>query len=195
MKSLLVAAVAALVLAGCATPFSASQSAQPSVMAQNRLLSSPARASNSIASIDGDFRETLSGCQSVLSGFERQALQAKQWSVGIKTIGGLFGAVLLPVAIVKGAADSIVTLFGALSGFANTEESVVSKEALDATAILISRASVITSMQGALTKYYAARSSAPVNTAQMAAATDELRAACITYFIQSPQSGLIDTTQ
>jgi hypothetical protein len=165
------------------------------MMAQSRLLAAPARASNSIASIDGDFRETLAGCQVVLSGFERQANQAKQWAVGIQTAGGLFGSVLLPVAVVRGMAESVVTLFGALSGFANTEVSVIKNEALDATAILISRTSVITSMQAALSKYYAARSSAPVNTAQMAAATDELRAACITYFIQSPQSGLIDTTQ
>jgi hypothetical protein len=161
------------------------------VAAQSRLLA-PSRAANTVSSIDGDFRETLSGCQVVLSGFERQALQAKQWSVGIQTAGGLLGAVLLPVAIVRGMAESVTTLFGTLSGFANTEVSVIKNEALDATAILISRTSVITSMQGALTKYYAARGSTPVNTSQMAAATDELRAACVTYFIQSPQADLID---
>jgi hypothetical protein len=48
-------------------------------------------------------------------------------------------------------------------------------------------------MQTALTDYYAARGQAPVDLDKLAAANDKLRAACVTYVIQSPSADAIDT--
>jgi hypothetical protein len=167
----------ALVLAGCAAApptkvplFSSTRSANPTT----------------------EFNRTLAGCQIVLSGFERQASDARRWSVGIQSAGGLLGAVLLPVAVVKHMAQSVITLLGALSGYANTELSVVRNEGLDAATVLSTRANIIDSMKVALGKHYAAMSTVPLDQAKLAAATDELRAACIAYAIADPNSALID---
>lgn len=145
--------------------------------------------------IDGAFYQTLAGCQTVLTGFENQSTKLKWWGVGLQTAGGVFGSVLLPVAVVKHMAQSVVTLFGSLAGFASTEISVIRNEALDAAAILSQRASVLSAMQGALGEYYTARAVQPLDVAKLQVATQKLKVACITYYVASPNSTpIVDPT-
>lgn len=188
MNKYTIIAVAIFLLTGCA-------STKPPA-APTTLLSAPSlRANASFAAVDKEFYQVLAGCQQVLTGFERQALEAKQWSVGIQSAGGFLGAVLLPVAIVKGMANSVVTLLGSLSGYANTELSVIRNEALDAASVLAQRASVLSAMQAGLKRHFDALGKQPVSTTELQGANDELRVACISYLIASPQADPIMVPQ
>lgn len=142
--------------------------------------------------VDAQFYSTLAGCQTVLVGYDADAREAKRWSVGIQSVGGLLGAVALPVAVVKGMANSVITLLGALSGYANTELSVIKNEALDAASLLAARASTMADMRGVLTRYYSARAEAPMSIAKLQALADELKATCVMYYVASPTSQSID---
>ena len=140
----------------------------------------------SAGEIDGALYQTLVDCQGILVGLEQQSTQLKWWGVGIQTAGGLLGSVLLPVAVVANAAKSTITLLGSLAGFANTELSVVRNEGLGAADVIRTRANVQAGMQIALTKYYTARSTTPVDLNKMGAAVDELKVSCISYALVSP---------
>ena len=142
----------------------------------------------STVDIDAAFYATLNDCQGVLYGFEQQATTLKWWSVGLQTAGGILGSILLPVAVVGGAAKTVIAALGAGAGFTNTEISVVRNEGLGAADVIRTRASVQAGMQVALTKYYVARAERPVDLNKIAASVDELKVACISYWLASPNA-------
>jgi hypothetical protein len=183
---ILLAGIVIFTLAACATT--------PAPVARNYLYQPRPLAAQSTSTIDADFYTTLAGCQSVLTGFEQQSTQAKWWGVGLQTIGGLLGSVLLPIAVVAQRAPSIIAGLGAAAGFTNTEVSVIKNEALDAAALLMSRASVLSGMQTGLTNYYAARSTIPLDLSKLQVAVDQLKVACISYDIASPTAAPIMVT-
>lgn len=174
--------VAVLLLVGCASTPSVTQPARAHLYQPRNL------AVQTITTIDQDFYTTLAGCQSVLTGFEQQSTQAKYWSVGMQTVGGILGSIFLPIAVVGNASKIWITFLGSAAGFTNTELSVVKNEALDATAVLMSRASVLAGMQKGLEDYYRARAAIPLSLDQLQVAVDRLKVACISYDIASPNS-------
>ena len=135
---------------------------------------------------------TLAGCQAVLSGFERDTQARKVQEMQIQTAGGLLGSVIVPLAALRGM-HTMAMLAGTLSGFANTEISVLRDSGLSALASLFSRDSVLVAMKAALAKHYALRAKSPLDYSALQAADDELKVACILYDIQSPTSQPIAT--
>src|SRR5271170_8087154 len=127
MKLLLCAI--ALFLTGCA---SVPAHAPPSLFGGRP----PLNASTPLPDIDVQFYTVLGGCQTVLAGFQQQAQVAKDWGAAVQLVGGLLGSVLLPIAVAKSMAHSVLVGLGAGAGFANTATSVIQNEALDAGSVL-----------------------------------------------------------
>lgn len=179
MKTLLVAFLL-LALGACAT-------VPPPVSPARAYLYQPrAVASRSISSVDTDFYTTLAGCQAVLTGFEQQSIQAKQWSVGMQLAGAIAGSIFAPIAIINGWSQAWTAGLAGFAGFTNTAVSVVRNEALDAASILMSRASVLNGMQRGLEDYYAARATQPIDLGKLQVAVDRLRVSCLAYDLASP---------
>ncbi|MHB8815835.1 MAG: hypothetical protein ACYDAE_21595 [Steroidobacteraceae bacterium] len=144
-----------------------------------------------VPDVDTQFYQTLAGCQAVLQGFEQQSTTLKWWGVGLQTAGGLLGSVFLPMAVVAHRAPIVITALGSLAGFSNTEISVIKNEGLDAASVLMSRASVLAGMQSALTDYYSARSTIPLDLGKLQVASDKLKVACVSYYVASPNAAPI----
>jgi len=176
---ILLAALALLTLAGCATA--------PTVAPSAALFRATAISDKSSpAQVDAAFYRTLADCQVVLTGLEAKSENLKWWGVGLQTAGGLLGSVFLPIAVVRNASQSVVTALGALAGFTNTEISVVRNEALGAASVIEQRARIQGSMQGAITKFYIARDAEPLDRGKISSALAELKVACVSYWIASP---------
>lgn len=180
MKALAAVLIAAM-LVGCATaptvaPLPANALFKPQLLTPT----------SSSASIQTGFVQTLADCQGVLYGFEQQSNNLKWWSVAIQLAGGIVGAIILPAAVVAGTAKSTVAALGGFSGFTNTAISTVRNEGLGAADIIRERASVQAAMQTALTKYYVAIGTEPMSKPQAIAAIDELKVACVSYWLASP---------
>jgi hypothetical protein len=178
---ILLAAIALFTLAGCAIT--------PTTTGQNLLKAR--NVGTTPASADRAFYATLAGCQTVLQGFESQSNTLKWWGVGLQTAGGILGSILLPVAVARGMANSVVVALGASAGFANTEISVVRNEGLGAADVLATRAGVLTAMQAALTKYLPLRAATPLDYAKLQGANDELTVACLSYSLASPSAAAL----
>lgn len=180
MKTLLFA-FALLTLVGCA---SAPAVAPPAALFR----ATPISDKSTAAQVDTAFYRTLADCQTVLTGLEARSTELKWWSVGLQTAGAIAGSILLPIAAVQNAAQSVMVGLGAFAGFTNTEISVVRNEGLGAADVIRQRASIQGNMQSAIGKFYIARDAEPLDRGKISAALAELKVACVSYWIASPSA-------
>lgn len=166
-------------LAGCATA--------PTVAPSAALFRAQSISDKSTAAqVDTVFYRTLADCQVVLTGLETKSENLKWWGVGLQTAGGLLGSVFLPIAVVRGAAQSVTVALGALAGFTNTEISVVRNEGLGAADVIRQRALIQANIQAGMMEYFPARDAEPMDRGKAAVAIGKIRAACMLYWIASP---------
>lgn len=145
-------------------------------------------ANSSAAAIEEGFVQSLADCQIVLRGLEDQSTEVKRYGVAIQLIGAVAGAIVAPALAAAHYAASTVAVWAGISGVANTAVSTVRQEALDAASIISQRAMIQASMGTALTRYYKARASDPMDKSEAVSALDELRVSCISYSLVSPST-------
>jgi len=180
MVKILLAAVAIFTLSACAT-------APTAPLGPANLFRATAISDKSTpAQIDAAFYRTLADCQTVLSGLEQKSENLKWAGFWTQTAGGILGSILLPIAVVRGAAQSIIVGLGAGAGFANTEIAVIRNEGLGAADVIRTRANVQAGMQAGMLKYFPARDAEPLDRGKISAALQEIKVACVSYWIASP---------
>lgn len=173
-----------IVLTGCETTPSRLKTAPATLFSSPQI-----SGASTLSSIDAVFYDTLGGCSQVLNGFESEATKLKWWGAGIQLLAGAVGSIWLPAVVAGGTASKgLVAALGGFAGYGNTARSVVVNEGLGAAAILSSRASVQAAMERALFNFYSARDAEPPNRAGTATAIAQLKVACLTYSIVSPNT-------
>ena len=134
--------------------------------------------------INKAFARTLNGCSRVLTGFEREAMEAKQVGKWVRIVGLMLGSVVLPGMVVAHAAGSSIAVVGGAAGAANAIPDVLAQSDLAPADFLLAREGVRREMRLVLPKYY--ESVEKNDKRQAISAINQLHATCVTYALEAP---------
>lgn len=151
--------------------------------------------------LDSAYTIVLTGCQSVLSGYESNAARTRTTRVVIAIIGAIAGGAVPVVGTLSGSYVTLMGALGGISGLANSAQATLTTQGFTAGAELSIREGIRQSMEAALIEYtqtcqkqynantdfngwYQCKSGAIVST----------QAACISYAVQDPTVVLVPPT-
>lgn len=137
------------------------------------------------------FDKTLSGCSTVLSGYQSEAKQAQRTLAGLAIVGTVAGSIVVPALVAKATfSKSAVAAWSGLAGATNFAQHALVNEGLGPTDLIKVREGIRSNLSQAIDKFtstasdYCARENALANMA----------AACINYEMFSPGQVVNEST-